>query len=187
RSFSSEGKPMPVTLAKGEEPVTGYRLVKPLGQGGFGQVWEAEAPGGLRVALKFIRTDTGHSDPELRAIKAIRDIRHPHLLEMHFCLSIEDYLVIATSLCDKSLLDRFREFTAQGEPGIPLDPLLRYMEETAVAIDFLNERGHTDESGRTVGIQHRDIKPHNIFLVGDSVKVADFGLAKALENSVTSH
>lgn len=178
---------MPVKLMEGAEPIPGYRLVRLLGQGGFGQVWESEAPGKMRVALKFIRTDTGHSDLELRAIEAIRDIRHPHLLEMHFCLIVEEYLVIATSLCDKSLLDRFREFTAKGEPGIPLDPLLRYMEETAVAIDFLNGCSHKDASGRTVGIQHRDIKPHNIFLVGDSVKVADFGLAKALEHSVTNH
>jgi len=176
---------MPLQIAEGAEPVAGYRLVKLLGRGGFGEVWEAEAPGGHRVALKFIRTDTGQSDPELRALKAIMEVRHPHLLDTHFSQQVEDYLVIATSLCDKNLMDRFREYASQGEPGIPVDRLLRYMEETAIALDFLNE--HTDESGQTISIQHRDIKPHNIFLVGDSVKVADFGLAKALENSVASH
>ena len=46
-------------------------------------------------------------------------------------------LVVATLLCDKNLLDRLAECQAQGSAGIPVDELLRYMEEAAKAIDFL--------------------------------------------------
>jgi serine/threonine-protein kinase len=61
------------------------------------------------------------------------------------------------------------------------------MEELARAIDFLNEPRHLMADGSRVGVQHRDIKPHNIFLVGGSVRLADFGVAKILEDRDTTH
>jgi serine/threonine protein kinase len=51
------------------------------------------------------------------------------------------------------------------------------MRDAARGLDYLNGQG----------IQHRDVKPHNFLLVGGGVKVADFGLAKLLQDSVASH
>src|SRR5205823_6312901 len=65
----------------------------------------------------------------------------------------------------------------QGLPGIPREELLEYLREAAKGIDHLNG----------LDIQHRDIKPQNLLLVGGSVKVADFGLAKLLEHSVATN
>lgn len=178
---------MALRIDAGGEPIPGYRLVRLLGEGGFGQVWEAEAPGRIRVALKFIRLDNGRSDPELRALDIIREIRHPHLLDVQFATQVEDRLIIAMPLCDRSLLDRLKECKAQGLLGVPVDELLEYMQDAARALDFLNESRHPGPEGIRIAVAHRDIKPHNIFLVGGSVKLADFGLVKALENSVASH
>ena len=68
------------------------------------------------------------------------------------------------------------ECQAQGLDGIPVDELLRYMEEAAKGIDFLNSPRHDLGEG-PVAIQHCDIKPANIMLTGDSVMICDFGVA----------
>jgi serine/threonine protein kinase len=90
-------------------------------------------------------------------------------------------------LADGSLLDRFRETQAGGLPGIPFDELLEYMIDVARGLDYLNGHRHDLGDGRRVGIQHRDLKPENILLSGGAVKVADFGLTRLLENSMTGH
>ncbi|MHB0955523.1 MAG: WD40 repeat domain-containing serine/threonine protein kinase [Pirellulaceae bacterium] len=90
-------------------------------------------------------------------------------------------LVVATLLCDKNLMDRLAECQAQGFEGIPVDELLRYMEEAAKAIDFLNAQRH-DLGDGPVAIQHCDIKPANIMLTGGSVMICDFGVAAFLGN-----
>ena len=141
----------------------------------------------MRIALKFIRLGTAKAGPELRALEVIRNIRHPHLLDVQFAVPVEDCLIVAMPLCDQSLWDRLKECQKEGRPGLPRDELIGYMEELARAIDFLNEPRHPAGDGHLVGVQHRDIKPQNIFLVGGSVRLADFGLAKILEASCANH
>src|SRR4051794_29632461 len=178
---------MPLHLEAGLQPIAGYTLVRLLGRGGFGEVWEATAPGGFQVALKFLRLETREAGVEERSLEVIRKIRHPHLLDVQFAARVEDCLVIAMPLCDQSLKDRLAECRRQGSAGVPRDELLGYMDELARAVDFLNEPRHRAGDGGLVGVQHRDIKPHNIFLVGGSARLADFGLAKVLEADGASH
>lgn len=59
----------------------------------------------------------------------------------------------------------------------PDEELFDYLRDAARGLDYLHKRG----------IQHRDIKPHDLMLVGGGVRVADFSLAKLLEHTVTSH
>ncbi|WP_143206420.1 protein kinase domain-containing protein [Singulisphaera sp. GP187] len=178
---------MSLSLAPGVIPVPGYSLTRLLGRGGFGEVWEAVAPGGVRVAMKFVRVNSHEAGPEERALEIVSNIRHPHLLDIQFAARVEDYLVIAMPLCEKSLWDRLRECREQGLAGLPHDELMGYMDEMASAVDYLNEPRHDAGDGHKVGVQHRDIKPHNIFLVGGSTRLADFGVAKILEGRAGEH
>src|SRR5437588_155608 len=66
----------------------------------------------------------------------------------------------------------FGECRDAGRSGIPRETLLRNLRDAAEALDHMNEKH---------GLQHLDVKPRNLFLVSDRVKVADFGLVKHLE------
>ena len=178
---------MEITLGAGAEPVPGYRLVERLGRGGCGEVWKATGPGGFELALKFVCLAESIGPLELRALQIIKDIRHPHLLATFGAWQVGRYLVIAMELAERTLLDRFREAAGQGFPGIPAPEIHEHFLDAARGLDYLNEPRHPSGGAEPVGIQHRDVKPQNLLLVGGSVKVADFGLARILEHTQTSH
>ena len=171
---------MPLVIDANAEPISGYRLIERIGGGGFGEVWKAEAPGGLLKAIKVIHGDlravdadgARHAEQELRALKRLQAIRHPYLLSLERYDVIEGRLLIVTELADCNLWDRFREMRAQQRPGIPRAELLGYLEEAAEVLDLMNTQYQ---------LQHLDIKPQNLFLVYNHVKVADFGLVKDLQ------
>ena len=74
-------------------------------------------------------------------------------------------------LADRSLHDLLCQYRDAGLPGVPRAELLRYFEEVAEVLDLLNQEH---------GLQHLDVKPRNLFLVGRHVKVGDFGLVNSL-------
>jgi serine/threonine protein kinase len=161
------------------EPIAGYRLLERLGQGGFGEVWKAQAPGGVLKAIKIVYGclhgldgDEARVRQELKSLDRVKTVRHPFILALDRYDVVGDQLVIVMELADCSLWDRFQECRAKGMPGIPRDDLLRYMEETAEALDLMNNVHQ---------LQHLDIKPQNLFLLYNHIKVGDFGLVKDLE------
>lgn len=160
------------------EPLPGYRLIEPLGSGGFGEVWKCEAPGGLFKGIKFVYGNLNSLDSEgiraeqeLHALQRIKEVRHPFVLSLERIENVGGELVIVMELADKSLHDLFVECQAAGMVGIPRDALLRYIRDASEALDHMIEKHN---------LLHLDIKPRNLFLISDRVKVADFGLVKHL-------
>jgi serine/threonine protein kinase len=160
------------------EPIPGYRLIEPLGTGGFGEVWKCEAPGGLFKAIKFVYGRSQHldADPigveqEFRALQHIKTIRHPFLLSIDRVEVADGDLVIVSELADGSLGDLLREHQRAGRAGLPRAELLRYLREVAEILDLL---------GQEHGLQHLDVKPTNLFFLGGHAKLGDFGLVNSL-------
>jgi eukaryotic-like serine/threonine-protein kinase len=171
---------MAVSFQTNAEPVPGYRLIDRLGSGGFGEVWKCEAPGGIFKAMKVIHGDLRHKDndayrfaeQELKAMKRVKTVRHPYLLALDRYDIVDGRLCIVMELADCNLWDRFRECRAQNLPGIPRPELMQYLFESAEVLDLMNDKHQ---------LQHLDIKPQNLFLLYNHVKVADFGQVKDLE------
>src|SRR5438477_260502 len=166
------------------EPINDYRLIEPLGSGGFGEVWKCEAPGELYKAIKFVYgnlhsldVDGVRAEQELHALQRIKEVRHPFVCTLEQIKVLEGELVIVMELADRSLHDLFVEQQNAGLIGIPRDDLLRYLRDAAEALDYMNEK---------FKLQHLDVKPRNLFLICERVKVADFGLVKHLERQSAS-
>src|SRR5436190_17339089 len=174
---------MAVRIEPHSEPIPGYKLLDRLGSGGFGEVWKAEAPGGIFKAIKIIHGDllskdndlVRYAEQELKALKRAKQVRHPYLLALDRYDIIDGRLLITMELADCNLWDRFREYRDRGLPGIPRDELLLYMSETAEVLDLFNDQFQ---------LQHLDIKPQNLFLLHNHVKVADFGQVKDLQGLI---
>src|SRR5581483_6614153 len=100
------------------EPFPGYRLLGCLGRGGFGEVWEAETPTHRRAALKFLPCDAERTTAqELKALQAVRHLRHPHLIRLDQVWCHLGYIMIAMELADGSLFDLYQ--ACQEEYGAP--------------------------------------------------------------------
>ena len=166
------------------EPLPGYRLIEPIGTGGFGEVWKCIAPGGIHKAIKFVYGnlnaldgDDARAVQEMKALERVKQVRHPFVLSIEQIQDVGGELVIVMELADKNLHECLVEYQQAGRPGIPRDILLGFLDDTAVGLDHLIEKHN---------LQHLDVKPRNLFTVADRVKVADFGLVKQLERSSAS-
>lgn len=169
---------MAMVIQPQTEVLPGYRLVRFLGRGGAGEVWECQAPGGIAKAVKIVAYDEKTmSQREVAGLQLMRSIRHPYLLAIERYDVIGAQLVIVMELAECSLADRFFEYRKQGLPGIPREELLRYMVEAAEVLDHICQSHH---------VQHLDIKPENLFLSGGHVKVGDFGLVQPRYTNIAS-
>jgi serine/threonine protein kinase len=170
-----------------KEICPGFRLNRLRGKGGFGSVWEAKTPEGKLVALKFLPCgDNTSASQEVRSIQAVRQLRHPNLIRIEQVWCHRGYVVITMELADGSLLDLLEAYKTEfGTPLVPHD-ICYYLSQVAQALDYLNTRQHMIE-GQQVAIQHGDIKPTNLLLYGEKVKLSDFGLASVTSSTLKLH
>ncbi len=153
-----------------------FRVVRRLGSGGAGSVWEAEDERlGRTVAIKQLHLPSGPMSRRFeREARLGASLRHPGLVAV-FDIVREDQVVLMVMehVAGGSLADRFRE----DPPG--RDELLRLLSDVAAALDHAHAHG----------IIHRDIKPANILIGRDGrAKLADLGIAMAVESTrLTAH
>jgi len=151
-----------------------YRLLRRLGEGGHGIVYEAlheemQRPVALKVLAPALSADEAALQRFRREARAVARLKHPHVVVAYdFGRTACGEAFLAMELCEGgSLADRLRE---QGR--LPLGDIARLVIEMAAAID----------AAHGVGIVHRDLKPANVLFSHGLSKLADFGLAHMLED-----
>jgi hypothetical protein len=155
------------------ERIAGYRLIRKLGSGGMGTVFEAEDEGQRqRVAIKLIAREYVTSQ---EAVDRFRQegrlasaVTHPRCV---FVLAVDEHVgrpYIVMELMPGTTLQTLVE---KGGPIEPADAIVKIFD-VIEGLEEFHKRG----------LIHRDVKPSNCFLENEGrVKIGDFGLSKSLE------
>ena len=146
-----------------------YRIVRPLGRGGMGTIYEAdEIESGRRVALKVLARLTHASERERfeREGRLAASVNHPHCVFVFSASEIHGHPVIAMEVMQGTLADRLEADGALA-PAAVVDATLQLITGLQAAA--------------AAGILHRDIKPSNCFVDAyGTVKIGDFGISQSL-------
>jgi tetratricopeptide (TPR) repeat protein len=166
-------------LARGARPdaaPAGFRIVKTLGQGGMGVVYEAVDLGLQRtVALKKLRAEIADSPRErarfLKEARTVAGLKHPNIVEIHAIHEDAEGLFLVFEKIDgESLHERL------GRGALRPAEAVGYLRQIAMALD------HAHSSG----VVHQDLKPANVMVSGERAKVMDFGIARRVAETMST-
>jgi eukaryotic-like serine/threonine-protein kinase len=149
-----------------------YEVTAQIGEGGMGQVFRAtDTKLDRLVAIKVLPAAFAYDTERLarfqREAKTLASLNHPHIAAIY---GLEESAGITALVMELVEGDDLSQRIARG--AIPIDEALPIAKQIAEALEAAHERG----------IIHRDLKPANIKVRADgTVKVLDFGLAKAME------
>jgi serine/threonine-protein kinase len=172
-----------------------YRILRALGQGGMGAVYEAvHEQTHHRAAVKILFPEFS-SQPRwverlFKEAHAVNLASHPGLVKIFSCGQADDLIsgehsayIIMEYLDGESLWRRLARLNEYGQ-RLPVGGALRVARQVASALSCVHEKG----------IIHRDLKPENVLLVpdpevpgGERTKLVDFGIAKFDETTNHGH
>ncbi|XP_037102164.1 tyrosine-protein kinase Srms isoform X2 [Syngnathus acus] len=157
-----------------ERPREEFKLHRKLGEGHFGEVWEALwTTENKRVAIKMLKQEDTKQDEFVKEVQALKSLHHPKLIQLLAMCSRGEPVYIVTELMSKGSL---KSYLASAEGQVLTSAHLIYMgSQVAEGMAYLEDRN----------IVHRDLAARNILVGEDLVcKVADFGLARIIKDSV---
>ena len=154
----------------------GFRLVKTLGQGGMGIVYEAVDLGLQRsVALKKLRPEVADNPRErsrfMKEARTVAGLKHPNIVEIHSIHEDEEGLfLVFERIPGESLHDRL------GRGALPPAEAVAYLRQIAAALDYAHSQG----------VVHQDLKPANVMVHTGLAKVMDFGIARRVLETLST-
>jgi serine/threonine-protein kinase len=166
-----------------------YHLIAELARGGMGVVYLAVArgPAGFNKLLVVkelkpeMANDVDFVDMFLDEARIAARLTHPNIVQTNEVGSIGQRHFIVMEFLDGRTLHRIgRRLTQRG--GFPINAHLRIIGDALLGLHYAHNL--KDFDGQTLGLVHRDVSPHNVFVTFDGqTKLLDFGIAKANDSS----
>ena len=181
--MSDATSPLPTSDGRVPPEVSGFDLIRPIGKGGYGEVWLAtnRTTGRLRAIKIIAVARSGTLDPAGREITSVIRLeanlrrQHPNLVNIHhvgecpghifFVMDLADDLAGTPGSADPSYRPATLQSRLQAGPLTP-DECWRRTSELLAGLAALHN----------AGMVHRDVKPANCLFVGGELRLADFGL-----------
>ncbi|RZQ60088.1 serine/threonine-protein kinase [Amycolatopsis suaedae] len=150
-----------------------YRLVEQIGTGGMGVVWRAlDQDKNRTVALKQARiADSGSGRRLRREARLAAELSHPNVVSVYESIVDGDELwLVMEYVPARNLAERLED-----DGPLPVPDVTRIGTALAGALAAVHDRG----------IVHRDVKPSNVLLPDDGVKLTDFGISRSVATDET--
>lgn len=156
-----------VTQQTNPQWIGGYHLLREIGRGGTGTVWEATDEGGTRVALKLLHPSLASTEQArqrlLREARLVNQVRSPRVARV-LDVEADDYtpFVVTELVVGPTLEAEISRLPYRAEDAAQL------ASELATTLDTVH----------AAGMAHRDLKPSNVVLAKDGPTLIDFGIAQ---------
>ncbi|KAM9786656.1 tyrosine-protein kinase Lck [Syngnathus typhle] len=156
---------------KWEIPRESLKPVNKLGSGQFGDVWMGYYNNDQKVAIKSLKIGTMSTEAFLEEANVMKNLQHPRLVRLFAVVSQEPIYIITEYMDNGSLLEYLK--TTKGSK-LPIKTLIDMSSQVADGMAYIEQKNYI----------HRDLRAANILVSYELIcKVADFGLARLIEDS----
>ncbi|XP_047467866.1 tyrosine-protein kinase Lck [Mugil cephalus] len=154
-----------------EIPRESLNLQRRLGAGQFGEVWMGVYNNDRKVAIKNLKMGTMSVEAFLAEANMMKNLQHPRLVRLFAVVTQEPIFIVTEYMENGSLVDYLK--TPEGG-SLPIHTLIDMASQVADGMAFIEQKNYI----------HRDLRAANILVSHELIcKVADFGLARLIENN----
>jgi serine/threonine protein kinase len=151
-----------------------FKIHKTIGDGAYGVVYKASIiKTGEIVAIKKMKKKFYSWDEcmSLKELKSLRKLNHINIVKLKEVVKVSDDLYFVFELLDQNVLQLYTEVREKGK-SLTESQIKSVIYQTSAGLAYMHKQGFF----------HRDMKPENLLMTNDTVKIADFGLAREVRS-----